>query len=72
MLRETTEQVCEVQDLVPLCPEKGETAMNPRTETVIRTDVDIVQRKIKDKLWLFKRWKDNHEAIELIKQIINQ
>jgi len=46
--------------------------MNSRELTVIRTDVDIVKRKIKDKYWLFKRYKDNPEAIELIKQLFNQ
>jgi len=46
--------------------------MNQRIKTVIGVDVDIVKRKIKDKYWLFKRYKENPEAIEIIKKLFNE
>jgi len=46
--------------------------MEKRLETVIKTDVDIVKRKIKDKYWLAKRWGNNPEAIEIIKKLFNE
>ena len=49
--------------------------MDSRLITVIKVDVGLVKRETNlvkyNKLWLWKRYKDNEEAIKLIKEIIN-
>jgi len=35
-------------------------------KTVLQTDIELVKRKICTKTWLFKRYKDNPEAMKII------